>query len=38
MLAKLANASDPVYAQVPFIDTTTELPNLVKAIVQQYGG
>ena len=36
MLAKLGGTPAPVYAQVPFIDPSTELPNLVEAIVQHY--
>ena len=38
MLAKLGGTPAPVYAQVPFIDPSTELPNLVEAIVKHYAG
>ena len=36
MLAKIGGAPAPVYAQVPFIDPTTELPELVNVIINHY--
>lgn len=36
MLAKVGGAPAPVYAQVPFIDPTTELPELVNVIINHY--
>ncbi|TAE87570.1 MAG: DNA translocase FtsK [Verrucomicrobia bacterium] len=36
MLAKIGGVPAPVYAQVPFIDPSTELPALVNAIINHY--
>jgi len=37
MLAKTGDTSEPVFAQVPFIDLEQTIPEIVRLICSQYG-